>query len=205
MAFCHIIQAEVEAQMFSTESPPLNDVLKLDFDDEYASSDGVGPLKPSRPYRSSDFAQFRSDRPSISRRLTRKLARFFLAVLIGVGGTLAWQHGDEVTEMVRAWAPSLGRLLPVSTIKAPAPAVTATELQQQLKPMAIDLALVRRTEEQLATNQDQLARKQDQMAQAIATLQAAEQDLSQQILAPAPPAPKAAHVPPPKPLHPAAR
>jgi hypothetical protein len=41
--------------------------------------------------------------------------------------------------------------------------------------MAIDLALVRRSEEQVAANQAQLAAR-DQMAQAIATLQAAEQD-----------------------------
>jgi len=81
-------------------------------------------------------------------------------------------------------------LLPVSTIKAPAPNVTTADL----KPVAIDLALVRRSIEQLGANQDQLARKQDQMAQAIATLQAAEQDISQKILALAPPAPKAVHV-----------
>jgi hypothetical protein len=64
--------------------------------------------------------------------------------------------------------------------------------------MAIDLALVRRSEEQLAANQDQLSRKQDQMAQAIATLQAAEQDLSQKMSAPPapPPAPKPVHVSP---------
>jgi capsule polysaccharide export protein KpsE/RkpR len=71
--------------------------------------------------------------------------------------------------------------------------------------MAIDLALVRRSEEQLATNQDQLTRKQEQMAPAVASLQAAAQDLSKQILALASPAPKAANVPPPKPLQPAAR
>ncbi len=71
--------------------------------------------------------------------------------------------------------------------------------------MAIDLALVRRSEEQLATNQDQLARKQDQMTQAIATLQTAEQDLSKQILTLAQPAPKTARVPPPKPPEPAAQ
>ncbi len=182
--------------MFSTESPPLNDVLKLDFDDEYAPSNGVGPLKPSRSYRSSGFtnAQFRSDRPSIGRRLTRTLVRFFLPLVIGVGGTLVWQYYGG--EMVRAWAPSLSWLLPASP---PGPAVTSTELQQQLKPMAIDLALVRRSEEQLATNQDQLARKQDQMAQAIGALQAADQDLSKQILTLAPPASKAAHLTPPKP------
>jgi hypothetical protein len=64
--------------------------------------------------------------------------------------------------------------------------------------MAIDLALVRRSEEQLAANQDQLARKQDQMAQAIAALQAAEQELSQKVSAPPtlPSAPKPVHVSP---------
>jgi len=182
--------------MLSTASQPLNDVLKLDFDDEYVPTNGGGPLKPRKSYRSSGVtnAQFRSDRPSISRRVTRRLARFFFVVFIGVGGTLVWQHGDEVTEMVRTWVPSLGWLLPVSTTKAPAPAVTTTDLQQQLKFISIDLALVRRTEEQLAANQDQLARKQEQMAQAIATLQAAGQDLSKQILALAPPAPKAVKV-----------
>ena len=194
--------------MYSTKSLPLNDdypqrdVEASDLDAERASSNRVHPLRPGRPYRSSGSknAQFRSDRPSISRRLTRKLARFFLVVLIGVGGTLAWQHGDEVTEIVRTWAPSLGWLLPVSTIKAPAPTVTTADL----KPVAIDLALVRRSIEQLGANQDQLARKQDQMAQAIATLQAAEQDISQKILALAPPVPKAVHVSP-KPAQPPAQ
>jgi hypothetical protein len=188
--------------MFSTESPPLNDVLKLDFDDAYAPSNGGGGrLKPGKPHHSSGFtnAQFKSDKPSIGGRLTRSLARLSLAVLIGVGATLAWQsYGGET---VRTWAPSLSSLLPASTMEPPAPAVTSTELQQQLKLMAIDLALVRRSEEQLAANQDQLARKQDQMTQAIATLQAAEQDISQKILALAPPAPKAVHVSP-KPAQP---
>jgi hypothetical protein len=199
--------------MYSTESPPLNDdyserdVDASDLDAERTSSNRVHRLRPGKPYRSSGFKgpQFKSDRPSVSRRLTRSLARFFLAVFIGVGGTLAWQHGDEVTEFVRTWVPSLGWLLPVSTTKAPAPAVTSTELQQQLKPMAIDLALVRRSIEQLGANQDQLARKQDQMAQAFATLQAAVRDINQNILALAPLAPKAGHVPPPKPPQPAAQ
>jgi hypothetical protein len=187
--------------MFSTESPSLNTAIQLDFGDEHVPSNGGGPLKPGRRYRSSGFknAQFTSDKPSIGRRLTRRLVRFFLPVVIGVGGTLAWQYYGG--EMVRAWAPSLGWLLPAAP---PGPAVTTAELQQQLKPMAIDLALVRRTEEQLAANQDQLARKQDQMAQAIATLQAAGQDLSQQILALAPPAQKTVHAAP-KPTQPPAQ
>ena len=181
--------------MYSTGSPPLNDVLpELDFDGEQAPSNGGGRLKPARPYRSSGLknAQFRSNRPSIGRRLTRSLVRFFVAIFIGVGATLAWQYYGG--EMVRVWAPSLDWLLPTSP---PGPAVTATELQQQLKPMAIDLALVRRSEEQLATNQDQLARKQDQMAQTMSALQAAQQEFTQQILALAPPpTPKPVHVPP---------
>src|SRR5947207_3643917 len=134
--------------MYSTKSPPLNDdyaerdVDASDLDAERASSNRVHPLRPGKPYRSSGFKspQFRSDRPSVSRRLTRSLARFFFAVFIGVGVTLAWQHGDEVAGFVRTWSPSLGLLLPVSTTKSPAPAVTSTELLQQLKPMAIDLA-----------------------------------------------------------------
>jgi hypothetical protein len=186
------------------ESPPLND--------EHTDRDVEADLDADRVHwrsgttrRASGFKsdQFRTDKPSTSRRLTRSLARFAFAVLIGVGGTLAWQHGDEAAEFVRTWVPSLGWLLPVSTTKAPAPAVTSTELQQQLKPMAIDLALVRRSTEQLASNQDQLARKQEQMTQAIATLQAAEQDISQKILALAPPAPKAVHVSPKPPQPPA--
>jgi hypothetical protein len=63
---------------------------------------------------------------------------------------------------------------------------------------------VRRSVEQPASNQEQLARKQDQLSQ-NATLQAAEQDVSQKILALASSAPTAASVPPPKPQQPAAR
>jgi hypothetical protein len=128
------------------ESPPLND--------EHTDRDVEADLDADRVHwrsgttrRASGLKsdQFKSDKPSTSRRLTRSLARFVFAVLIGVGGTLAWQScGDEITAMV----PLLGWLLPVSTTKVPAPAVTSTELQQQLKPMAIDLALVRRSSEQ---------------------------------------------------------
>jgi len=74
-------------------------------------------------------------------------------------------------------------------------------LQAQLKPVALDLAIMKRSVEQLASNQDQLSRKQDQMTQAFAALQAAEQDIKQNILALAPLAPKAGHVSP-KPAQP---
>src|SRR5436190_18746393 len=101
--------------MYTTESPPLNDdyherdIDASDLDAERASSNRVYRLRPDKPYRSSGFQspQFRSDRPSVGRRLTRSLARFFLVIFIGVGGMLTWQHGDEVAEFVRTWVPSL--------------------------------------------------------------------------------------------------
>jgi hypothetical protein len=137
----------------------------------------------------------------MSRRVARSVALFLFAVLVGVGGTLACQsYRDEITQVF----PPFGWLLPVSTMKASAPAGTTADLQEQLKPVAIDLALVRRSIEQLASNQEQLARKQDQMAQNIATLQAAEQEVSQKVSAPPPPPPKPVHVSP-KPAQPPAQ
>ena len=67
--------------------------------------------------RSSGFnnAHPASGRPSIVRRMFRALARFSIAVLIGVGATLAWQsYGDEAREALSTRVPSL-RLFSVST------------------------------------------------------------------------------------------
>ncbi len=116
-----------------------------------------------------------------------------MAIVIGVSATIVWQaYGGEI---LRAWAPSLGWLVPTSP---------SAELQAQVKPPALDLAIMRRSVEQLASAQDQLARKQDQITQAIATLQAAVRDINDNILASVPLAPKGAHVPSPKSVQPAA-
>jgi hypothetical protein len=126
-----------------------------------------------------------------------------LPVLIGIGGTLASQsYHDEIIQVF----PPLGWLSPVATTVAPVPSITPADLQEQLKPLAVDLALVRHSVEQLGSNLDQLARKQDQLAQNMATLQAPEQQVSQKVSAPPPP-PKAVHVPlpPPKSPQPAAQ
>ena len=188
--------------MYSTERVPLHDeypehhVDASDRDAERTTPDKVHRLRPDRPYRPSGLknTQAVNKRQSITRRIIRAVGRFSVAALIGVGATLAWQsYGGE---MIRAWAPSLGWLVPVPP---------TAQLQAQLKPVALDLAIMKRSVEQLAANQDQLARKQDQMAQAFAALQAAEQDIKQNILALAPLAPKAAHVPSPKPSQAAAQ
>ena len=188
-------------------------------DDQYERD--VAPLAPewqtAEEAWSGDFKNdhLGIDRPSISRRMFRALVRFSIAVLIGVGATLAWQsYGDEGKEMVSTWIPSVAWLLPVSTTKsspdglmlaqdaapppsasvtqtsAPTAAATSPELVQ-LEPMARDLAVMRRSLEQLAA-------KQEQMAQDIATVQAIDQDIRQKMSS-RPPSPA---VPPRKPPRP---
>ena len=172
--------------------------------DLHARSDqrvGTRPMKPSirspRPSGLNDD-QVASDRPSIGRRIFRTLTRFIIAVLIGIGATLAWQsHGDAAREMVVARAPSLGWLLSVSTTKSPAVAATARDPVQQLEPLASNLDVVRRSVEQLAA-------KQEQMAQNIATLQALEEDIRQKVSSPSP-SQQAAPIPQYKPPQPRAQ
>jgi hypothetical protein len=164
---------------------------------------GIRPMKPSiRSPLPSGLKDDHvvSDRPSIGRRIFRTLARFIIAVLIGIGATLAWQsHGDAAREMVVARVPSLGWLLSVSTTKSPAVAATAPDPVQQLEPLASNLNVVRRSVEQLAA-------KQEQMAQNIATLQAVEEDIRQKMSTPPPsPSQQAAPVPQYKPPQPRAQ
>ena len=197
--------------MHSTKSPPLQELLaELEVDSEHAPSSGVHRQKRGRPYRSSgedlhsgEDNPFRSDKPPIRTRIARTVVFFLFAVLVGAGATL-------IVFPPVAW------LSPVSGTETPVPSLTAADLQEQLKPLAVDLALVRRRMEQLGSNLDQLARTQDQLAQNMATLQAAQQQVSltgstpppppKAVSTPAPPR-KAVHapLPPPKSLQPPAQ
>ena len=166
----------------------------------------IRSVGPGESHRSSNFQsdQFASESPSIGRRISRTLARFFFAVLIGVGTTLAWQsYSKEAKEVVTTWVPSLGWLLPVSATITSASTGTSLELGQQLKPIALDLALVRRSVEQLAADLKDLAAKQEQIAHDTATLQAVERDLRQNISSVPPPG--AVQIPRPKPTQPSAQ
>src|SRR5262249_44196321 len=126
--------------MHYSETLPLHDryherdVRPLDLDDARAQGRRIASISGSRP------ARFKSDNASISRRIMRRLAGFSFAALIGVGGTFVWQ-ADEAVDMLRTSIPSLGWLFPASTTRAPAPVVTSVELQQQLKPMMVELAI----------------------------------------------------------------
>ena len=154
---------------------------------------GMWPNKPSIHPSSLRDSQVASHRPSVGRRILRTLTRFFIAALIGVGATLAWQsHGDAAREMLQAWSPTLAWLLPVSTTRSAVVAATSPDPVQQLGPLAFNLDFVRRSVEQIAA-------KQEEMAQDIAALQAVEEDIRQKMAsAPAPPAEPATSLPQPK-------
>ncbi len=115
----------------------------------------------------------------------RRLFRFIVAVLMGVGLTLAWQsYGNDGLEMARSYAPSLAWLLPVPKTNLPrdnqmSAAEIAIEVKQQLKPLALEFGVVQRRMEQLAAKIDDVAANQKQVAQHIATLQAVDHDISQ--------------------------
>lgn len=132
--------------------------------------------------------------PGIGQRLLRTTFRFGLAILIGVAGTLAWQsYGAQAQNMIRSLAPALDWLIPAATPKAAN--ARSAELAEQLKPIALDLAVVRKAVEQLAANQEQLAAKDGEITQSLALLQASEKEIGDKISA-LPPPPKPARARP---------
>jgi hypothetical protein len=196
-------------------------VRSTSVDDQLRDSASLVPEWPTTmEARSSGFKNdhLASGRPSIVRRMSRALARFSIAVQIGVCATLAWQsYGDEAREMLSTRVPSLRWLsvttttstsgglgsaqdptLPQSALvsqrSASAAATTSPELAQ-LEPMARDLAAMRRSLEQLAA-------KQEQIAQTVTTLPAVEQDIKQKMSSPA--LSQAVPIPPRKPPRPSA-
>ena len=106
-----------------------------------------------------------SDRPSVGRRIFRGLVRFVVTVLIGVGGTLAWQsYGDAAREMAVARAPAL----------APWLSPTRSPIASNVASPATSLDTLRRSVEQLSA-------RQEQMFQYVAALLAVEQDVRQKM------------------------
>jgi hypothetical protein len=208
-------EPSVEVPMPYSQSPPLAGKEWLTAEetssgglarDPDARSDqriGGRRMKPSiDPRHSNRFGegQRASGRPSIGRRIFRTLTRFSVPVLIGVGATLGWQsYGDAAKEMLVAGAPTLARVLSLSTTQSPVVAATSIDPMQQLAPLASNLDVVRRSVEQLTA-------KQEQMAQNVAVLQTVEEEIRQKMSSTPPaPAQQAASIPQPKPPQPRAR
>jgi hypothetical protein len=183
-----------ENPMDYSQSPPLAEPLDVDAMYDQRINPSIQSPRSSR----LGHDQVASNRPSLGRRLFRTLTRFFITVLIGVGGTLAWQS-DTAREMMVARAPTLASLFSASTTTSSAVAATSPDPVQQLEPLASNLDVVRRSVEQLAD-------KQDQMAQNIAILQAVEEDIRQKMSFTSPgPSQQAVPIPQHKPQQPRAQ
>jgi hypothetical protein len=134
---------------------------------EYHERDVVTewPREPRPSVVNNEYSTVK--RRSTGKRIVRALARFFIAVLIGAGATLAWQsYGDAAMKMVRTEAPSLAWLLPVSAATPPVDqgSTAAAASSPQLERLELSLLMVRRGVDQLAAMVEQLSAKQDQLA-----------------------------------------
>ena len=124
-------------------------------------NDTVRVLPGSRP-QGFEYDKRRSS----GRRPFRTLIRYIVAILIGIGLTLAWQsYGNEGVKLVRSSAPSLAWLLPAPKTKMPADnqmptAAIATEVKQQLEPIALKVDAVQHSIAQLTAKIDELAANQ---------------------------------------------
>jgi len=193
--------------MIYSQSPPLAEKELLTAEETSPGSSARDPDVRSdlrsgrRPLKApihSPYPSRLNDRPSLGRRMLRRLTRFSIAALIGVGATLGWQsYGDAAKGMVIAQAPTLAWLLSISTTKPPVVAATSPDPVQQLEPLALNLDIVRHSVEQLAA-------KQEQMAQNIAALQTVEEDIRQKMSS-TPPSPQAVSIPQPNPPQPRAQ
>lgn len=185
-----VVNREIE-RMYASSTPLVPDQFQ-DRDFAPRDLDAERDLRNQRVRRPQRQGTIK--RASITSRIMRSAIRFVATILIGVGLTLLWQsHTDELTELVADWAPSLAWLMPSPAPKQPAETAVASEVAQQIKLIAVDLAIVRRNVGQLAANQDQFAAKQERFNQSLATLQQVEQDVREQMISA--PAPKAVHPP----------
>jgi hypothetical protein len=142
-------------------------------------------------------------RPSLGRRILRRLGRVVVIFCVGVCSTLAWQsYGDAARAMISRSSPQLGWLAPVPIVSE-APAAPASAASTELQQLAFGLTALRQSVELLTT---QHATGQQQMGADIAKLRADEQEILRKLSATAPrptaspaqkPTPATASAPPP--------
>ena len=194
-------------------------------DDESVERDDLRPWITSYPDHEASERQANYDL-SIENKMTRRgsrggFARYLVATLIGVAGTLAWQsYGDVAKQIVATSAPELGsspeakqmiansiqqlgwtkppadsekQAAPVAQTAPATPSIDPEKVQQ----MAHDLARQRQIVEELAAGQSQVTRE-------IAKLESAVMEILGKIPAP-PPQPPALPPRKPKPVPPSSR
>jgi hypothetical protein len=158
----------------------------------------------------------------MKKRGSRGLARYLVAICIGIAATLAWQSYGEATKQIIAkgapelgWSPEARQMIATSvqwlgltkppagpeniapeTVAAKAPAIPSLD-PAQLQQMTQNLAALRQNVEQLTAGQDQMARQ-------IARLESAVAEVIVKMPAP-PPQPPAAPARKPMPVPPSSR
>ena len=158
-------------------------------------SQGIAPyLDHEASERKAIYDRLVAIEKEIKRRRSRGLARYLVAICIGVAGTLAWQsYGDAAKRVIATRAPELGwspeakqaiaswtvgwtkppasaeKIAPgpVASSKAPqAPSVDPAQVQQ----IAQTLVALREIVEQIAAGQDQTSREMARVESAVAEL-----------------------------------
>jgi hypothetical protein len=163
--------------------------------DTYLAPSIVPPEPAIDPNEEISVEETASDKPSLGRRVFRAIIG---SIVIAVIATLAWQaySDDQTKDMVQAWwssahglkskhgsvlaannTPQLSDQTAAASLSPPTPVAAAEaspELLQQLQTIVSDLAVLRHAVEEIASKQDRTSRD-------IASLQAAEQNVGQQI------------------------
>jgi hypothetical protein len=167
----------------------------------------VADSRPRQPELSNHLLF--TERPSLFRRGLRALARFLIAVCVGIGGTLTWQsYGEDAKQLAGTWAAQHGwslswlpfreqakstsptvasEALPSSgsSAQTAAPAPSAPETDGQAEPSASPvMERLDAMTASLATIQErveQLAAGQDHMASDIAKLKTSDQEIRQKL------------------------
>jgi hypothetical protein len=196
---------EVRAAAHRNRGASMNTRL-MPSQDEFPTHLRAGPPTPDAMEPSYDNPDV--VRPSLGRRVLRRLVRLSVVLGVGVCSTLAWQsYGDDARAMIAKSSPQLGWVAPQPASLAPttaeAAAPPASAVSPELQQLAFGLAALRKSVDLLTT---QFAAGQQQMGDEITKLQADEQEILRKLSATAPkptasqahkPTPVAAAAPPP--------
>jgi hypothetical protein len=133
------------------------------------------------------------------------LARYLVAICIGVAATLAWQsYGEIPKQIIAAKAPELSwsaetkptqvaavaQTVPAAVIPK-APAVLSVNAEQ-VHQITVDLAALGRTVDQLAASQDQMVHQIDMLQTSNQEILTSNREVIEKLPAPSPPAPTVA-------------